>query len=469
MTIRMSKLRDDLQAQVLGKVTDASDPSYEAVRRAISWNELTPARYPRLILRAKTEQDVVEAVRFARASRMKIAVCGGGHNWVGFSLVDESLLIDLGGLREISIDAQACTATVQPGVRGSELNDGLAEHNLAFPVGHCPTVSLSGYLLNGGQGWNSGTWGVACFSIEAANVVTADANLVVASEQENPDLLWAIRGAGPGFFGVVTQYRLKLYPMPRAIMSSSYYLPLQDLDAVGARAADIARQLPECVELTMFCSAAPPPLAGRCRSSNGYVAVLSAIAFADSSAEGTAALGPLDRELASHACLDQVVNQPRTMTGLLQSSGLSFPEKHRYLGDTCWVSSPPADVLAALRDRFLRAPSPKSLAACVFGTGATQAGGKLSDGAYSMAAKTLLLCYAIWERPEDDASNALWHRGTIADLDRFALGHYVGESDIVACPERAERSFTPASWERLKSLRRKYDPDGLFHSGFGTR
>jgi FAD/FMN-containing dehydrogenase len=85
-----------------------------------------------------------------------------------------------------------------------------------------------------------------------------------------------------------------------------------------------------------------------------------------------------------------------------------------------------------------------------------------------MTAKTLLLCYAVWERPEDDASNAVWHRETIAELDRFAVGHYIGESDIVAHPKRSERSFTPASWERLKSIRQKYDPGGLFHSGFGA-
>jgi FAD/FMN-containing dehydrogenase len=463
----MSKLASDLQARVVGKVTDTSDPGYEALRRAISWNELTPARYPRLILEAKAEQDVVEAVRFARAHRMKIAVRGGGHNWVGFSLLDDSLLIDLGDLREISIDPQVRTATVQPGVRGRELNDRLAEHNLAFPIGHCPTVSLSGFLLNGGQGWNSGTWGVACFSIEAAKVVTADSNLLVASEQEHPDLLWAVRGAGPGFFGVVTQYRLKLYPAPRAITASSYFYPFESMDAVGAWAARVASQLPEYVELTMFCVAAPPALAEQCRASNGYVAILSATAFADSRAQAAAALAPLDQGLASFECLDRAVNQPRTMDGLLQSSGISFPEKHRYLADTWWVNSPVAEILAALRDRFLGAPSPKSLGACVFGTGATDAGGRFADGAYSMTAKALLLCYAIWERPEDDASNARWHRETIARLDRFAVGHYIGESDIVAHPKRSERSFTPANWERLKSLREKYDSGGLFHSGFG--
>jgi FAD/FMN-containing dehydrogenase len=86
-----------------------------------------------------------------------------------------------------------------------------------------------------------------------------------------------------------------------------------------------------------------------------------------------------------------------------------------------------------------------------------------------MTADTLLLCYAIWERPGGDTANAAWHRKTIAAMDPLAVGHYVGESDIVADPARAERSFAPANWQRLQSLRRKYDPDGLFHGHFSTR
>ena len=86
-----------------------------------------------------------------------------------------------------------------------------------------------------------------------------------------------------------------------------------------------------------------------------------------------------------------------------------------------------------------------------------------------MSANALLLCYAIWERPEDDAANAAWHRTTIAALDKYAVGHYVGESDIVADPARAERSYSKANWERLNALRRKYDPEGLFHGQFGGR
>jgi len=458
----------ELQSRIEGEVTTATDAKYENLRREIIWNQLTPARYPQLIVHVATEQDVVEAVRFARTHGMKIAVRGGGHSWVGFSLRDESLLIDLGRLKQFSIDHEARTAAIQPGVTGRELNRQLAPHGLAFPVGHCPTVPLSGFLLSGGLGWNSNSWGPACFSVEAANVVTADGSLVVANQEQHADLFWAIRGAGPGFFAVVTQYLLKLYPAPQAITTSAYFYPLQRIEEVGAWAASVAGQLPKEVEMTLFIAPAPPDLAEQCRSSNGFVAILSATAFLDSEREAAATLSLLENCPVIHELLHKEVNQPTPFDALLDMGGMLWPERHHYLADTLWSDSPPAQPLATMRDYFLQAPSPKSLALCVFATGAEGGAAALPDGAFSMTAATCLLCYAIWERPEDTAANTAWHRATIAALTPFAVGHYVGESDIVAEPARAERSFAPANWQRLQSLRQTYDPDGLFHGLFSA-
>lgn len=458
----------ELQSRIEGKVTTRTDPGYENLRRQIIWNQMTPARYPELVVQVATEPDVVEVVRFARTHRMKIAVRGGGHSWVGFPLRDGSLLIDLGRLNQVSIDHEARMAAIQPAVTGRELNRQLAPHGLAFPIGHCATVPLSGFLLSGGLGWNFNGWGPACFSIEAANVVTADSSLVSANRERHADLLWAIRGGGPGFFAVVTQYFLKLYSVPLAITTSTYYYPLQCIEEVSAWAGSIARQLPREVELTIFLAPAPPELAERCRSSNGFVGILSATAFHDTAREATKTLALLESGPVAHECLQKQVNQPTPLDALLDMGGMLWPERQRYLADTLWSDSSPAQQLATVRDCFLQAPSKKSLAACAFSTGAEAAAALLPDAAFSMTARTLLLCYAIWERPEDDAANAAWHRETIAALDRFAVGHYVGESDIVAERARTERSFAPANWKRLESLRRTYDPEGLFHGHFGV-
>jgi FAD/FMN-containing dehydrogenase len=452
----------ELQSRIEGNLTNRPDPGYETLRRQIIWNQLTPARYPELIVQVVSEHDVIEAVRFARTYRMKIAVRGGGHSWVGFPLRDGSLLIDLGRLSQVSIDAKARIAVVQPAVTGRELNRQLASHGLAFPVGHCATVPLSGFLLSGGLGWNFNRWGPACFSVEAANVVTADSRLVTANSEQHADLFWAIRGGGPGFFGVVTQYRLRLHSAPCAITTSTYFYPFERIEELGAWAARVARQLSRDVELTIFCAPAPPDLVERCRSSNGFVAMLSATAFVDTAGEAAAALAPLESCPVFNECLHKEVNRLTPMEALLDMSGRAWPERQRYLADTLWSDSSPARQLAILRDCFLQAPSKQSLAACVFSTGTEAAAAPLPDAAFSMTAPTLVLCYAIWEQPEDDGANIAWHRKTIAALDQFALGHYVGESDILADPARAERSFAPANWKRLQSLRGIYDPDGFF-------
>jgi FAD/FMN-containing dehydrogenase len=427
------------------------------------WNQLTPARYPRVIVQAATEHDVVEAVRFATANQMKIAVRSGGHSWVGSSLRDGSLLIDLGRLKQLAIDAEAQLATVQPAVTGRELNDRLDSYQLAFPIGHCPSVPLGGFLLNGGLGWNSSRWGPACFSIDEANVVTADGNLLIANELQYADLLWAIRGAGPTFFAVVTQYRLKLYRAPRAILTSRYNYRLEDMEEVGSWVERIAGQLPSDVEITLFIAPAPPDLAKPCRSANGFVCILSATAFLDTEREATATLSLLEQCPVGDRCLTKEVNQPTSFDSLLHLGTRLWPERHRYMVDTFWSDSPPAQPLAIAREHFLRAPSSKSLVLCTFSTGAGNNFAELPDAAYSAPAKMLLLCYAIWEQPSDDVANAAWHREMTAALEAFAVGHYVGESDIVSQPGRAERSFAQANWQRLRSLRRTYDSHDAFH------
>ncbi len=452
-----------LRNRVRGDVTTPADAGYESLRRSMVWNRLAPEQRPGAIVQAASEQDVVEAVRFARAARLKIALRGGGHSWVGFSLRDGTLLIDLGRLNSVSIDRDSQRAVIQPAVRGRELNRSLAAQGLAFPVGHCPTVPMSGFILNGALGWNFNEWGPGCFSVEAARVVTAAGDVVIASTEANPDLLWAIRGGGPGFFGVVTEYTLRLYPRPKAITTSSYYYPLEHVEEVGAWAGGAARNLPKRVELTIFVAAAPPPIADRCASQRGRACVVSGTAFAESAGEAASMLRPLDSCPAANACMLEERNLSTPIDALHDMGAMLWPEGHRYLADTLWTNSPPGEVLAASRDCLGSAPSSKSFGVLVLSTGERA---PLPDGAYSMAGDALALCYAVWERPEDDTANAAWHRATIVVLDRYAVGHYVGESDIAADPRRAERSYAWPNWERLQALRLKFDPDGLFVGHF---
>ncbi|MGH7905102.1 MAG: FAD-binding oxidoreductase [Candidatus Binataceae bacterium] len=454
-----------LRDRVEGDVTANTDAAYESLRSDMVWNLLRPARRPELIVRAANERDVAEAIGFASSNRMKLAVRGGGHSWCGFSLRDGGLLIDLSRLNQIVINPAARTAAIQPSVSSRDFSQRLSAHNLSFPVGHCPLVPMSGFLLNGGLGFNSNAWGPACLSIEAAEVITADGNTVTASPERNPDLFWAIRGGGPGFFGVITKYFLKVYPAPHSIIADTWFLPLERIAEVGNWAESAARKIAKEVELSVLLTTAPPDLAAQCESSNGFVCVVSAIAFVGSQTEAAAALEPVASSPFERQCLKSELNQETSFDALLDLGGQVWPERHRYLADTLWSNSSLAEILTTLRDHFLKSPSPKALAACVLHGSAAQAG-PFPDAAFSMLGDVLVLCYAIWDRPVNDPANAAWHKGAISALDQYAAGHYVGESDIAADPLRAERSFTPETWRRLESLRQKYDPDRIFQGHF---
>src|SRR3972149_5026178 len=218
---------------IAGKIIRREDKNYEIWRQSMVWHLSKPKRYPDLIVQAQSEQDVIGAVNYAAKQGLKVAVRSGGHNSVGPSLRDGGLLIDVSAMDNIQIDESAQIAVIQPGVRSLQLVTAARGKGLSFPAPHCPSVGLSGFTMGGGIGWNySQRGGMSSMSITGAEIVTADGKLVKATAEQNPDLYWAVRGCGPGFFGVVTRLYLQLYPVPGAIMTSSYIFPLDELSTV---------------------------------------------------------------------------------------------------------------------------------------------------------------------------------------------------------------------------------------------
>src|SRR5215210_427704 len=451
-----------LQERISGRVVHRGDHAYEQVRRAPGWNERKPERYPDLIVQVASEDDVIEAVNFARARHMKIGIRGGGHNWCAAALQEGGILLDLSRLNQVEIDPEAREVTAGPVVTSRYLAKQLAKYGLAFPVGHCPCVPLSGFILSGGLGWNAGEWGISCFSLLSVDVVTADGNLVTASETENTELLWAARGAGPGFFGVATKYRLRLYPLPKAITTSTLMYPLEKLPEAVKWATETVNTLPRNVEFTLFLASAPPSIADRCEK----VCVLSATAFADSDTEAAEALSAL----ATCPLTDCVMKDLHASTPfqvLFDNTDRLWPKGKRYAVDTMWSASPPLDVLTIIQDHFTAAPSADSLVFSSILPSPTDAP-PLPDAAFSMVAPVYVACYSIWEEAGQDEANTKWLRTLMSALEPLAMGCYVGESDIVANPSQVVNSFARSNWERLQALREQYDPNGVFHSYMGV-
>jgi FAD/FMN-containing dehydrogenase len=372
-------------------------------------------------------------------------------------------MIDLAGLDQIvSIDRDARSAIVQPMVSNRELQRALNAHGLSYPTGHCPHVKLSGYLLAGGLAWNQGIWGEGFESVEAIELVTPDGELITASEDRNPEYFWVARGAGSGLFAVAVRYHLRLYPLPRAIWTSSYHFEFADAEAVARWLASIAEQIASQVELNLFLVQAPQGLAERCQQTNGKVCLVTATAFAESEPQALSVLEPL-RACPVAAPIAATGDEPTDFPSLFDLSASMWPEFHRSRVDAMYYNTNLADLVAATRDHFLTTPSQASLLLFDVFTG-PNVPGPPPDAAFSMRAKLYGGPWTMWSEPSDDAANVAWHARCVDLLEPMSAGHYIGESDFVTHPEFAERAFSPASWERLTELRHKYDPHGLFFS-----
>jgi FAD/FMN-containing dehydrogenase len=394
-------------------------------------------------------------------------VRGGGHSWCGLAVRSGGMTIDLSALSESKIDVATGTAVIQPAISNRELARRLGEHKLAFPIGHCPTVKASGYLLNGGMSWNMGHWGPACSSVLAIEMVAADGTKITASATEHPDLFWAARGCGPGMFAVATRFHLKCYPLPQAITVSTYFFSLDDLKVLADEVVALGRKLPDLVELTIFLMKAPPELAEQSRDWNGKLCMVTAVAFGMTSDESEAALAPLEAGATIKKNLGKTLNEPSSFERLALAVGAAWPENHRNLCENQCSKAKFSDMLIALRDKFVAAPSAKSVIAFCQSTGPRNLLEPSPDLALSMDGTSYGGSWAIWENSEDDAANIKWHNEIVAILKPFTSQHYIGETDIVADPSRVQGSYSAAKWKRLEEIRARYDPQGVFFGYLG--
>jgi FAD/FMN-containing dehydrogenase len=199
------------------KLLWSGDEGYERARCDGCWNGRKPPRHPAAIVLAEDAEDVAAGVRLATERGLQVSVRATGHGIPNPGVREGALLIDVSRLVSIDLDAHARTAVLGPGVCGRDLDQELDPLGLFFPHGHCSDVGMGGFLLGGGLGWNWRSYGPGCVLVRAVDVVTADGEMVRADESHNSDLYWAARGAGPGFFGVVTAFHVELQLKPAVI------------------------------------------------------------------------------------------------------------------------------------------------------------------------------------------------------------------------------------------------------------
>jgi FAD/FMN-containing dehydrogenase len=455
---------DALKKACKGPVTAAGAPNFQEAIHGDLWNQLIPDRAPQIVVKAADEQDIIAAIKFARENKLKVVVRGGGHNWCQPTLRHGGLLIDIQNFTKvISIDVENRKAVIQPIISNRDVQRALNPKGLAFPTGHCPQVKASGYLLGGGMAWNPTVWGSGAENVEALELVTAEGELIKASETENPDYFWAARGSGPGFFGVVTKYYLKLHPLPKAIHGSLQYYPLDDAEAVGNWLGELAPKLSPSIELSQFVVKAPPELADQTGGHNGWICMVTANAFEETPEAARAALQPLEGgpvKPVSHSFAT-----PLTFEQLFDASGALWPEGLRAKVEATFSNSSPGEMMKAVVEKLAKAPSPRTVFLFTIFCGPDAVAPK-KGMALSMSAKVYGGPWTMWKEARDDEVNAAWHEDLIATLRPFNVGYYIGESNTVIRPANAVQAFRPENWQRLADLRDKYDPDGVFFGYF---
>ncbi|MBX7168507.1 MAG: FAD-binding oxidoreductase [Pirellulales bacterium] len=439
--------------QARGHTYRRGEAGYEAARQAVMWNRRVPDRFPDMIVQANDVYDVVAAVALARRERLRLSACSGGHSWSGNHLREGGLLLDLSRLDEAHVDAQRLRATVGPGCTGAELAGMLVRQGVFFPAGHCRGVAVGGYLLQGGYGWHSRALGPACMSVEAVDVVTADGALVHASPAQNAELYWAARGAGPGFFGIVTRFHLRLYPRPKVIGFAAQTYRIELLEDVFGWMHEVGPQVPVEIELQALMSRHTPGVRGA-----GFTVV--APIFADGYRQAWRLLSFFNRNPHRRRANWAVSFVPSGLGPMYRGVMSHYPDGHRYAVDNMWTHATYAELLPGLRriaDTLPPAPShmlwmnwaPPS---------------ERPDMAYSMEDNIYLALYSVWKHAHDDLQFVDWPVSRMREMEHLATGCQLADENL---GQRPARFATDKNLTRLDTVRAQYDPDGRFYPWMG--
>lgn len=456
-----SRSRETCAQPATGEMVGRAHSDYEAIRKGLVWQRAKPARRPDLIVQANSVNEVVATVNHARAHGLKVIAKSGGHSIPASFLRNDGMLIDMLGMQDVTVDPDNLTATAGPGTWGPTLLHALEPHGMGFPVARGGSVAIGGFLLGGGLGFNPNTWGIACFSVIGADVVTAGGELLTVNAQQYPDIFWAVRGAGPGFFGVVTKYYLRAYPLPGAITTSQYIHPLDHHAGVAAALEELVPNSDYRLELILLLTGNPDKQAVATGAPE-QVCIVNAIAYGADEEDARTLLEPVANSSLDHNPLQKTEYQPSNLRILTGETGESFPHG-RMATEGIWSNSI-APVIAVLSERMRQAVTPVTTVSIRF-LGNTRLP---EDAAFSLVGSTNILSVLTWQDAGDDNRVAGWLNDTMSALEPFSLGHYINNEDVVSYPERNRRSFTPDSWTRLRALRKQYDPDNLFHDYFGV-
>jgi FAD/FMN-containing dehydrogenase len=427
------------------EVLGPQDEGYDAARAV--HNGLIDRR-PAMIVRCRGTDDVVAALELARSSGLDVSVRGGGHNVAGRAVADGALMIDLSGLKGISIDAAQRTATAGGGVVWAELNGAAAEHGLAVTGGAISSTGIAGLTLGGGLGWLMAKFGLAADNLLSVELVTATGEVLQVDDGSHPDLFWALRGGG-GNFGVATSLTYRLHPLETVVGG----LIAHPIDA----GRDMLRFYRDTVaeasdDLTVF--------AGLVHAPDGSGTKLAAMVVFHTDPEQA------ERELEpfktwGSPLMVEVGPMPYPVMNTILDEGYPAGSLNYWLSS--FTKGMPDELIDIACEQFASVPSP--MAAILFEQfhGAVTRVG-VEDTAVPHRAKGWnLLLPTVWLDRNDTDANIAWTRETFKAMrPYFGEGrwlNYLGDDQA----EDAVRGAYGPNYDRLREVKRRYDPENVFH------
>ena len=441
-----------LQEGFRGELLRPQDPGYDDARRV--WNGSID-RFPALIARCAGVAAIIAAVTFAKDNGLLLAVRGGGHSYPGLSVCDGGLVIDLSLMKGIRVDPEARTVRSQAGVLLGELDLETQAFGMAVPSGIVTHTGLSGLALGGGINWLMRKYGLTIDQLLSVDLVTAEGELVKASETENADLFWGVRGGG-GNFGIVTEFEFRLNPVGPIVLAGPIFWPIEEAPNVLRFYREWISEAPDEL-MTIVTSRKAPPLPFVPQELHGKLVVGVACCYAGPLEEGEKVVKPL-KEFGSPV-LD--VCAPKPYLAHQAMFDPSFPHGRWYYIRSCDVAQLRDEVIDITVDHALRINSPFSAltlwqrggAVARVGEDETALSGRSAGHTYNITGAT--------EGSEGFDEEREWVRNFWSALEPYHTSVYVNFL-MEEGEERIRRAYGAKKYDRLKALKHRYDPDNLF-------
>ena len=447
LTPTTASLITELRDRIRGHVIGPDDSDYDQAR-TVTMGGID--RHPAAIARVADAHDVAQVIAIARETDVELAVRSGGHSSAGHSVTEGGVVLDLHDMKAADFDLDAGTVWAQTGLTAGELTAAAADHGLAIGFGDTGSVGIGGITLGGGVGYLGRKFGLTIDSVLAAEIVTADGQVLQVSEDEHPDLFWALRGGG-GNFGVVTRFKYRLHPLP-AFYGGMLLLPATAETVAGFVAA--AEAAPE--ELSTIGNVMPtPPMPFVPEEWHGKLAIMGMLGYAGDAEAGAKAVAPF------RALAEPIADMVRPM-GYPE---IYPPEDESYhplaVAHTLFVDRVDLPVAQTIM-QWLNGSDAAMRVAQLRVLGGAIARVPADATAYAHRSEPILVnVAAFYEGPQDKPLRQAWvdgFRDALRGENHAAYVNFVGDEG----ESRVHDAYPAASWERLARVKAEYDPENRF-------